>query len=211
MSAVYGLASMDVIAHSSGAFINSWRLFLPRQLQPVRSCTRCGSETNEFYKCSKVSDGLSSWCKPCFKTHRSDLYQSNPELKAKRYAQIADWKRARPELSLAQTKRYQKANPEKIRAQGAKSRKRHYARVLAKNAKRRAQKLGATPTWANKFFIEEIYDLAQRRTKCLGRKYVVDHVIPLIHPLVCGLHVETNLQVMTQTENARKHNSYSIT
>lgn len=67
---------------------------MPRSLQPIRACTRCGSAANEFYKCSKVSDGKSSWCKPCFRDFRREAYAADPELKAKRYAQIADWAKA---------------------------------------------------------------------------------------------------------------------
>lgn len=38
----------------------------------------------------------------------------------------------------------------------------------------------------------------------------VDHIIPLKHPLVCGLHVWDNLQLLTPSQNRRKHNSFDI-
>jgi hypothetical protein len=60
--------------------------------------------------------------------------------------------------------------------------------------------------WANDFFIEEAYDLAHRRTKLSGKKWDVDHIVPLKSPLVCGLHVEHNLQVITHRQNCRKRN-----
>lgn len=66
------------------------------------------------------------------------------------------------------------------------------------------------PIWANPFFIAEIYDLARRRTKATGKPWVVDHVIPLKNPLVSGLHVETNLQVVPRSFNAAKGNSFVI-
>lgn len=36
----------------------------------------------------------------------------------------------------------------------------------------------------------------------------VDHIVPLIHPKVCGLHVWDNLQLLTSLQNRRKGNSF---
>jgi len=33
--------------------------------------------------------------------------------------------------------------------------------------------------------------------------------VPLRHPLVCGLHVPANLQVLTAEQNRLKHNSFT--
>jgi len=75
-------------------------------------------------------------------------------------------------------------------------------------ANRRAALLNATPRWANKFFIEEIYEIAKKRSDVTGVKWHVDHVIPLINKKVCGLHVESNLQVITSIENLKKFNTF---
>jgi len=37
-----------------------------------------------------------------------------------------------------------------------------------------------------------------------GVKHEVDHIIPLIHDLVCGLDVPDNVQILTKAENRRK-------
>lgn len=66
--------------------------------------------------------------------------------------------------------------------------------------------MNATAAWANLFFIDEIYDLARLRTKHLGVVHHVDHIVPLQHPLVCGLHVEHNLRVIPALDNLRKKN-----
>jgi len=51
---------------------------------------------------------------------------------------------------------------------------------------------------------------AQRLTLETGVEYVVDHIIPLQHPLVSGLHNDANTQVITAEENRVKGNSFMI-
>lgn len=76
------------------------------------------------------------------------------------------------------------------------------------SAKRKAQKNNATVKWSNDFFIKEIYELARLKTKMLSTLFHVDHIVPLISPIVCGLHCESNLQVITAKENMSKQNYY---
>ena len=70
---------------------------------------------------------------------------------------------------------------------------------------------GQAPKWTNWFYVSEIYDIARRRAKSLGIPHEVDHIIPLRGKLVCGLHVETNLQVVPRAVNRAKYNSYQPT
>ena len=56
------------------------------------------------------------------------------------------------------------------------------------------------PKWANKENIAAIY----KEARILGQS--VDHIIPLTHRLVSGLHCEANLQIMPMTENRKKGN-----
>ena len=79
-------------------------------------------------------------------------------------------------------------------------------RRVASLAMRRATLLNATPSWANKFFIAEAYRLAKLREKICGGKWHVDHIVPLASKLVCGLHIEQNLQVIPGIENIAKGN-----
>lgn len=51
---------------------------------------------------------------------------------------------------------------------------------------------------------------AQRLSIETGVEYVVDHIVPLKHDLVCGLHTNANLQVVTAEYNFAKGNSFSI-
>jgi hypothetical protein len=67
-----------------------------------------------------------------------------------------------------------------------------------------------TPNWANKNEIKELYEESKRLTKETGIKHHVDHIIPLRHPLVCGLHIRANLRIITATENIIKSNDFII-
>jgi hypothetical protein len=84
----------------------------------------------------------------------------------------------------------------------------------ARYAKHRAQKKGATPTWLTPEQLTEIrnfYSRASNLSKESGIRHHVDHIIPLTHPEVCGLHVPSNLQVLTESENTRKKNKFDGT
>lgn len=77
---------------------------------------------------------------------------------------------------------------------------RHYANM------RRCKKIQATPLWANILAIKSIYELAQLNTIVTGILHHVDHIVPLNSRLVCGLHWEYNLQILSNTENSIKSN-----
>ena len=92
------------------------------------------------------------------------------------------------------------------------SSRRYYAKNktkwVAAREGRLAALVAATPKWANLFFIEEAYLLATLRNRLTGIRWEVDHIVPLVHPLVCGLHTEANLAVIPKVENRRKGNRF---
>ena len=91
------------------------------------------------------------------------------------------------EIEHARKRGYHSRNPEKS---------------CARRAARRARELLATPAWACRRTIADFYIEAKYQSM------QVDHIVPLKHPLVCGLHVEDNLQLLTSIENRKKHNLF---
>ncbi len=79
-----------------------------------------------------------------------------------------------------------------------------------KATERQARIKKATPSWANKDLIREFYKTAVRLTNETGIMHEVDHSIPIKGKLVCGLHVETNLEILTFDKNRSKSNRYFI-
>jgi 5-methylcytosine-specific restriction endonuclease McrA len=115
-------------------------------------------------------------------------YETNKE-------QVIARANARPvEERTRHREKYKKQNPDLYKALNSVRKRRH------KNA---------TPPWVTqeqKEAIKGLYLHAMRLTKITGERYVVDHIIPLINPNVCGLHVPWNLRVITQEQNLLKSN-----
>lgn len=82
------------------------------------------------------------------------------------------------------------------------------ALVLFHSNKRRAAKIARTPAWADPVKTRAIYELAGQLSASTGVPHHVDHRIPLHGRNVSGLHVHTNLQVITGDENIRKRNKF---
>lgn len=101
-----------------------------------------------------------------------------------------DWKKDNPDKVLKTNRKYKKANPEKVKLWNK-----------LDNARRRAAQLQRTPEWADQDKIKKIYE------NC-PKGYHVDHIIPLQGKTVSGLHIETNLQYLTPTENLKKGNKF---
>lgn len=111
---------------------------------------------------------------------------------------------ANPEPRKLATRQWKAANPERARQADTRWRKEHPLQVKLHKAARRARVRTATPSWADKQAIRDVYLEADHM------QLHVDHVIPLKHPLVCGLHVWDNLQLLSRSENARKSNKFDL-
>lgn len=66
----------------------------------------------------------------------------------------------------------------------------------------------AMPVWADKRAVRAFWKASAAMTAETGIQHSVDHIVPLLHPLVCGLHVEHNLEVTTLAANLQKSNNH---
>ena len=141
---------------------------------------------------------------------RKAVYRATPEAKAKEVLYQARYLAkpgAKARAAASQARHLAKPGARAKSARCSREwRKQHPAAVRACSARRRAQKLAATPAWANKDAIQALYLLAAAMMDFVGIEMHVDHIVPLKHSLVCGLHCEANLEVITATENLSKGN-----
>lgn len=124
------------------------------------------------------------------------------------------WREKNKDKAEEATKRWRANNKEKVRKQKREWKERHkefwreYQRQYFKdhpeknraNANQhRARKLQAMPDWVDRKKVEKIY------SGC-PKGHDVDHIVPLRGKEVSGLHVPWNLQILTHSENCKKHN-----
>ena len=62
------------------------------------------------------------------------------------------------------------------------------------------------PPWTDREASRMIYAISAYATEMTGVPHEVDHIIPINHPRVCGLHVPENLRVITKYQNIKKGN-----
>jgi hypothetical protein len=126
---------------------------------------------------------------------------------AKQYA------KANPEIGYTSSKRYRDRHPEKV-AQLQKEYRAKNPHVFVGHAIKRAlAKKQRVPSWLTDFdhiHIKCLYQLAAMRSKESGQSWQVDHVVPLQGKRVSGLHVPSNLRVITAAENRRKKNAFVV-
>lgn len=67
----------------------------------------------------------------------------------------------------------------------------------------------AAPDWVDRKALKALRAEAKRKTAVTGVVHVLDHIVPLNHPDVCGLHVPWNLRVVPWAVNASKNNKWN--
>jgi hypothetical protein len=83
-------------------------------------------------------------------------------------------------------------------------RQNNLAKGAAYSAKRRTRKQNATPNWSEEQLIHQLFSAANYLTRLTGIQWDVDHIIPIKHENVCGLHVYQNLQLLPRLDNLIK-------
>jgi hypothetical protein len=110
------------------------------------------------------------------------------------------------ERRLQKARDWHAANKSSVAARHEQWRKENASKRVASVGKRNAIKLKAMPVWADEDKINAFYEEAARLSEETGIKHHVDHIFPLQGKTCCGLHVHTNLQILTALENVSKHN-----
>ncbi len=67
----------------------------------------------------------------------------------------------------------------------------------------------SAPPWVDRWELYALKAWAAAMTRMHGTLHTLDHIIPLTHPLVCGLTVPWNLQVIPWGPNCSKGNRWT--
>ena len=170
-------------------------------------CRTCQSDKplDSFYKNKTYSSGYNSQCKSCQKSYYQKRNE-DPEVLARHNARGRAWAEKNKEKKLASQTKYRKANSEKTLAYGRQWAKDNRDKKNANWQRYKARKLQATPK--NDPAIDYVYYSAEVIKQAYGGRPDVDHIIPLKHDQVCGLHVVNNLALMNSSENYSKGNTW---
>jgi hypothetical protein len=146
-------------------------------------------------------------CVICARENQSKWDARNLD-KLRQYTAAYD--KANREQRRRAAREYRERNPKAANGATQRYRKRNPGLINAHCSARRARQISATPPWLEFKSVRDIYERAKQLTVQTGVTYHVDHIVPLKHSLVCGLHVPWNLQIIPAKDNQRKKNLYDV-
>lgn len=162
-----------------------------------KQCNKCYTlkPLFDFTKSKKSKDGFDNRCKSCDAARLREYYERKKdqlsEYGRKKYLENQEAERSRKRA-------YRVANPSIVATQSS------MYRVS------RARSVLPCLTEQDLDRIKTKYKEAVWMTKHTGIKHHVDHIIPLRGKLVSGLHVPSNLRVITARHNMSKGNSLTL-
>jgi hypothetical protein len=170
-------------------------------VRTVKRCSVCKQHLPlERFNVRRASrDGRAYRCADCNKEYQRRWRAEKPNA-------FREWHQRNLDRRRAYFREWSAKNAERRASELAMWTRANRDRRRQKDANRNAAKLRASVKWANEEAIRAIYAEAVRLTAETGVRYEVDHYYPLQGELVCGLHCEANLQILTKTENIRKKN-----
>jgi hypothetical protein len=122
----------------------------------------------------------------------------------------AKWRENNPDSSKRSVDKYYQSHKEVKLAKTKEWRKKNKPLLQFYNSTRRSQIKKAFVSWADVQQMVEIYKSSIQLSEQTGIPHQVDHIIPLQHDLVCGLHWEGNLQILSTRENQIKSNRFIV-
>jgi len=203
----------------------------------MKVCSKCKEQKDVgfFYLRKGKPD---SWCKMCYKDANTKYVKTDewkikkkgnankPENKIKKaladklyrennMSAIKESKKQyyinnKDTISKKVSARYQ-VNKEHVKTNVLLWKTKNKDKVNAYVMHRLTTKKQACPKWLtedDKWMIEEAYSLAKLREQIVGGVWHVDHIIPLQNNIVCGMHVPWNLQVIPESVNCSKRNTF---
>jgi hypothetical protein len=191
----------------------------------TKRCPKCGEHkpTTCFYKQKHAKFGVGGYCESCSLTVNRAYREASPEKyrareaardrsaytkkrwsehREKISAEYRAWRLKNKRRVAEKMAEWREQNIGKHREWSRRWQKKNLEKCRANNAKRYAAKLRALPRWSELDKIALVYRKARQL------RMEVDHIVPLQHELVCGLHVWHNLQLLHESENARKKNRH---
>lgn len=171
----------------------------------IALCSVCGeTKQRQTANVSKKTGlmGYRSYCIDCHKVKKKAMYENNKEYVL---AKNKEWLIQNPDKRAQITRRYNERNKEKCAEWRKQWRLANPEKAKTQVNHRRRHLRNARPRCLTKQDLDIMRDLYFEAAKL---KMHVDHIVPLQHEKVCGLHVPWNLQLLTPEENYAKSNKF---